>query len=159
MSVVRRLLALLLPLGVLAAAPAPASALSCVGPTAVLRDAEQIVTGRFVEIVDERVRVEVVEVWRGGPVAEQLWLDLDLIGWWDRDVAAGEPDPDRLWVLVPFEGAINPCTAFAPTTPGVGRFEPARVTQPVAATEARGGWWERLVRRLIAVWSAAAQGT
>ena len=85
-TAVRRLLAAALTTGLLAGLPVvvagPAAALSCVGPPAVLRGAEQVFTARIVEVdLDAgEVMVEVEDVWWGGPVAERLTLGLDLPG-------------------------------------------------------------------------------
>ena len=168
-TAVRRLLVAVIAGGLCAGLPVltagPAAALSCVAPATVLRGAEQVFTARFVSVdlaTDEAV-VEVEDVWGGGPVDDTLTLVLGLPGWWDGTVASGEPDTERLWVMAPVmergRPSVNPCTAWSPETPGVGRFEPATVTAPVALGTGPGssvaptGWWHSVIRRLLGLLS------
>jgi hypothetical protein len=165
-TVVRRLLVAALTacllVGLPVVAAGPAAALSCVGPSAVLRDAEQVFTARFVsvDLVTDEAVVAVEDVWWGGPVDDTLTLVLGLPGWWD---GSGDPDPERLWVMAPVmergRPSVNPCTAWSSETPGVGRFEPATVTAPVALGTGPGssveptGWWHSVIRRLLGLLS------
>lgn len=128
----RRVLPSLLVLAVVAAgagallAP-PASALSCIGPRLVLKDASVVYAGRVVDARDSRILVEVSEVWRGEAVAEQVWLRLDLESWFpwaDRDgrVPNGFTTA-RDWVFAPEDGSVSPCSAWPVAE--ASRFRPA----------------------------------
>ncbi|WP_300389624.1 hypothetical protein [uncultured Nocardioides sp.] len=165
-TAVRRLLVAVIAGGLCAGLPVltagPAAALSCVAPATVLRGAEQVFTARFVSVdlaTDEAV-VEVEDVWWGGPVDDTLTLVLGLPGWWDGTVASGEPDTEWLWVMAPVmergRPSVNPCTAWSPETPGVGRFDPGTVTPPTSAGTTTGTttgpitWWSALLAGLRA---------
>lgn len=145
----------------LAAAP-PAAALSCVPPAHVLRDAEQVFTGRIVEVEDGTAVVAVEEVWRGGPVEAETTVALGLPEWWGGDVAEGRPNTERLWVFAPYDergtATVNPCTAWDRGTPGVGRSEPDQVSAPVSSAVGTAGtdWWSRVVGAVRAGLPAAA---
>ena len=110
----------------------PAAALSCVGPQGVLERAATIYAGRIVTVSDDEVTVEVDEVWKGAPPPREVTFDVDLPQWWEADRTAEQKG--RV-VVVPVEGALNPCTVF----PLEGRdvaalrpFRPAHPEQPLA---------------------------
>ena len=109
---------------------APAQALSCVGPDDVIAEAEQVFTGRIVDASDGRLLLAVEEVWKGGPVEERVWMDVDLPGWsqWadgDGDVPDGYSSPHR-WVFAPYDASVGPCTAWrARPCPGPRPCAPA----------------------------------
>lgn len=112
------LLVAALPLALLTWGPAPtAHALSCVEPSVVLAEASQVYTGRVTDSRDGRIQVDVVEVWSGGPVAEQVWLDVELASWTGWAGPDGEI-PDGLttaeeWVFAPeVDGTVNPCVMW-----------------------------------------------
>ncbi len=120
------------PLVVGVAAAAPASALSCVGPQAVLERAETIYAGRIVASSDEEVTVEVDEVWRGATPSARVTFDIDLGEWWEPDRTGAEAG--RV-VVAPVEGALNPCTVFPLTGPeaaDVRAFRPATPASPAS---------------------------
>ena len=131
---------LVLPVGIGAAEPA--AALSCVRPEAVLKDATSIIAGRITGYRDHRILVAVDEIWRGDRVAEEIWLDVELEGWWPGIGRNGElPEdwaPKGQWVFAPKDGAVNPCTAWrldAFYTEHVQPFRPAEPLAPLASTE------------------------
>lgn len=117
-------------------AAAPAAALSCVGIEGVLRDAEQAYTGRIVDAQDGVLQVAVDEVWRGGPVEDRVWLEVQLAGWseWagpDGEVPDGYSSP-ATWLFAPDDGAVGPCTAWRTGSAYVDRHRPDRTEEPVA---------------------------
>lgn len=131
---------LVLPVGIGAAEPA--AALSCVGPEAVLKDASSIIAGRITGYRDHRLLVAVDEIWRGDRVAEEIWLDVELEGWWPGIGRNGElPEdwaPKGQWVFAPKDGAVNPCTAWrldAFQTEQIQPFRPAEPLAPLTGTE------------------------
>lgn len=121
------------------AAASPAGALSCVGPDMVLEGAAVIYTGKVVDARDGRVLVEVDEVWRGGPVEEEVWLEVQLQGWmqWtgpDRRIPDGF-STKRTWVFAPDGATIGPCTTWAMDSylsEYVDEHRPAEPEAPVA---------------------------
>lgn len=129
----------------LAVAP-PAGALSCVGPEEVLDDAEVLYTGSVVDARDGRVLVEVEEVWRGGPVEEQVWLRVDLEVWmpWagpDGRIPEGFATK-RTWVFAPDGARIGPCTTWvmdAYLRPYVDEHRPDQPDPPVPAAAETAG--------------------
>lgn len=119
-------------LGVLPAPPA--SALSCVEPRTVVTEAEVVYAGRVVDTRGSRILVEVSEVWRGGPVDAQVWLELDLESWFAWVDRSGHV-PDGFtttedWVFAPEGGGVSPCSAWPATQ--TRRLRPAEVGTPVA---------------------------
>lgn len=110
----------------------PASALSCVGPQAVLERAGTIYTGRILESSDDEVVVEVDEVWKGAVPPARATFDVDLPEWWEMEGTGGEAG--RV-VVAPVDGALNPCTVF-PLEGADGStlraFRPASPASPVA---------------------------
>lgn len=87
----RRLLIRLAAATLLAIAPVavagPAHALSCAGPGWINQpDARipHVVVGRIVDAQDQRLRIEVSEIWRRRRVPGHVWvrLDEDMIGWY-----------------------------------------------------------------------------
>ncbi len=161
---VRTLLRSLVPVVVLSGAvilSAPAAeALSCVGAERVVKDAGTAFTGKIVDAEDGRLVVAVEEVWKGGPVAAQVLLDVGLAGWsaWsggkDR-VPDGYSSP-QTWLFVP-DGdeqpmSVNPCTAYTLDHPGVAEQRPvvlptpqltavASKSDPAELTESANGRW------------------
>lgn len=120
----------------------PAAALSCVGPEAVLEDAESIIAGRITDYRDHRIRVAVEEIWRGERVAAEIWLDVELEMWWPGIGRRGElPEgwsPQGQWILAPKDGSVNPCTAWRPDpfyAEQVRAFRPADPAEPLAPSE------------------------
>ena len=114
---------------------APAQALSCVGPDDVIAEAEQVFTGRIVDASGGRLLIAVDEVWRGAPVEERVWMDVDLPGWseWtegDDQVADGYSSPDR-WAFAPYAASVGPCTAWRLDREIVRRMAPDRAATPV----------------------------
>lgn len=112
-----------------------AQALSCVGPDLVIAEADQVFTGRIVDAADGRLLLEVEEVWKGGPVEEKVWMDVDLPGWseWadgDGEVPDGYSSPDR-WVFAPYEASVGPCTAWRSNRELVRDHAPDRADAPV----------------------------
>lgn len=131
---------LALPVGI--GAGEPAAALSCVGPDAVLKDATSIIAGRITDYRDHRILVAVEEIWRGEPVAGEIWLDVELEMWWPGIGRGGElPDgwsPDGQWVFAPKDGAVNPCTAFrldAFLTEETRQYRPADPAEPLSPSD------------------------
>ena len=116
-------------------AAAPAHALSCVGPDDVIAEADQVFTGRIVDAADGRLLLAVEEVWKGAPVEERVWMDVDLPGWSEWAGPGGEvPDgyrsPDQ-WVFAPYDASVGPCTAWR-ADPGLVRAHaPDRPEAPV----------------------------
>lgn len=134
-------------LAVPVAVASPAGALSCVGPDMVLEDAAVIYTGRVVDARDGRVLVAVDEVWRGGPVEEEVWLKVQLQRWMQWAGPDGRiPDgfaAKRAWVFAPDGAAIGPCTTWAMDSylrEYVDEHRPAEPEAPVATDSgAEGG--------------------
>lgn len=97
---------------------APASALSCVEVSKVIADAQQVYAGRIIDARDGHVLVDVKEVWKGGPVEEEIWLGVEGAYWtpWTRD---GHEAPDgysspRTWVFAPLHpSVVGPCEAWS----------------------------------------------
>jgi hypothetical protein len=120
----------------------PAAALSCVGPDAVLKSAESIIAGRITDYRDHRIRVSVDEIWRGERVAEEIWLRVELEGWWPGIGRNGKlPEgwsPAGQWVFAPKDGAVNPCTAWRPDTfndQTITAFRPEEPAGPLKPSE------------------------
>lgn len=95
----------------------PAAALSCVGPPMVIADAVLVYAGRIVDARDNRILIDVTEVWKGGPVEEQVWLEVEAVGWtpWaDRggEIPDGYESPKK-WVFAPHDAAVGPCNAWS----------------------------------------------
>lgn len=114
-------------------AGSPASALSCVMPEAVLSQAPTIFTGRIVERDDEKVVIQVAEVWKGAPVPRRATYDVELAGWWD---ASMRKVPGHVRVFAPMEGRVGPCTSFAfrgPEAVDLLEFRPAAPAAPTSA--------------------------
>ena len=126
------------PMAVGVAAAAPASALSCVGPQAVLERAGTIYAGRIVESSDDEVTVEVDEVWKGAVPPARVTFDVDLPQWWEPD--RNRAEAGRV-VVAPVDGALNPCTVFplqgadASTLRAFRPASPASPASPVAPSE------------------------
>jgi hypothetical protein len=85
-------------------------------PEHVLQDAGQVFTGTITDARDGRIHVSVEEVWRGGPVEEQVWLTVELPGWttWagrDGEVPDGFSTP-RTWLFVADDSTTGPCTSW-----------------------------------------------
>jgi hypothetical protein len=120
----------------------PALALSCVGPDRVLDDADVVYTGRVVDSGDGRVLVEVEEVWRGGPVDEEVWLAVQLEGWTEWAGPDGRiPDgfsTSGTWVFAPDGADIGPCTAWALDSQLREHVEEHRPAQPDAPVDTSG---------------------
>lgn len=113
----------------------PASALSCVGPQAVLERAETIYAGRFLDSSDDEVTVEVDEVWKGAVPPARVTFDVDLPEWWEPDRTGA--DAGRV-VVAPVDGALNPCTVFpleGTDASAVRAFRPASPASPAALPE------------------------
>lgn len=129
------------------AVAAPAGALSCVGPDRVLTDAVVVYTGRVVDARDSRVLVQVEEVWRGGPVEEQVWLRVELEVWTEWAGPDGRiPDgfaTRSTWLFAPGERkTIGPCTSWAMDghlREYVDEHRPAEPEAPVAVSPGTGG--------------------
>jgi hypothetical protein len=114
----------------------PASALSCVMPSAVLDDAPVIFTGRIVERSHGQVVIDVDEVWKGD-VDARVTYDVDLLQWWDESLKK-VPGPPR--AFAPLHGKVGPCTAFAlrgPEADQVLTFRPASPAAPGGAEPVR----------------------
>lgn len=96
----------------------PAAALSCVEVSKVIADAEQVYAGRIIDGRDSRILVDVTEVWKGGPVEDEVWLDVDEEGWtsWvgdGRKIADGYASPET-WVFAPLDaGVVGACSAWS----------------------------------------------
>jgi hypothetical protein len=94
--------ALIVPLTILAS---PASALSCVPASDVLKDAEQVFTGRVTSVDDGFVHVKVDESWRGALPGDEIDLRVQLIEWtaWGSffDEQTPKLDTNAEWVFAP----------------------------------------------------------
>ncbi|HXH78611.1 hypothetical protein [Nocardioides sp.] len=105
------------------AAP-PAAAFSCAEATKVVARAERVYAGRIIDARDGRILVSVTEVWKGGPVEDEVWLRADVVEGtsWAGSVSGSEiPDgysSRGTWVFAPFWGAVGPCSAWF-YSPGV----------------------------------------
>lgn len=115
----------------------PAAALSCVPPGAVLADADRVLAGTILDADDNRILVGVTETWSGGPVAPQVWLDVDLVVWSSWAGRDGEiPDgftSHSTWVFAPDRhGSVNPCTSWPLSR--VAQHRPAEATRSPAAS-------------------------
>lgn len=82
----------------------PAAALSCVPAADVLKNAEQIFTGRVTSVDDGFVHVDVDESWRGPLPGEEIDMKVQLIEWtaWGRfDGSTPDYDTSDEWVFAP----------------------------------------------------------
>lgn len=122
---------------------APAYGLSCVDPGSLAQRATSVFTGTIIDARDGRLRVEVQEIWKGEPVGQNVWVDLDpsLQGWWDELPSHNFPQgysSTKPWVFMPRaeDGkamVVNTCTAGILSGPwSIGVERPDTVTQPVA---------------------------
>lgn len=121
---------------------APAAALSCVEVSEVLADADQVYAGRIIDARDSRILVDVTEVWKGGPVEEEVWLEVEVESWtsWagkGGEIADGYASPE-MWVFAPFDaGAVGPCSAWS-LDDGMRKYllshRPDQPQDPVART-------------------------
>ncbi|WP_182524412.1 hypothetical protein [Nocardioides dongkuii] len=112
----------------------PASALSCVDVSAVVADSKQVYAGRIIDARDSHVLVEVDEIWKGGPVEEQVWLEVHAEEWtsWAEDgdaIADGYSSPET-WVFASDgNGVTGACSAW-PLGQSQGRRTDARPHRP-----------------------------
>lgn len=118
----------------------PASALSCVGPEAVLRDAPSIIVGRITEWDEERVSIAVDEVWKGSPPPARVEYGVELAEWWEMD---GLVRPRVRTVFAPRDGALNPCTVFSLEGFQAEQVQAFRPESPAAPEPVDGGVGER----------------
>lgn len=97
----------------------PAHALSCVGPRDVTRDAAHVFTGTILDSADDRLLVDVGEIWAGGPVLNRVWLPIEaeMELWYPWATPDGTiPDgysSDRTWVLATDgDFTVGACSAW-----------------------------------------------
>ena len=94
----------------------PAAGLSCAQPSTVITRAEQVYTGEIIDAHDGSILVNVTEVWQGGPVEGQVWLEVDAQGWTSWAAHGGEiPDgyaSRTTWVFAPRDATVGPCSAW-----------------------------------------------
>ncbi len=99
----------------------PAHALSCVGIEEVAQDAEQVFTGRIIDTEGNQILVEVDHQRAGDPIADQVWLPVDLVGWISWPGVKGSDDMFGEHAAVP-EGAVSDTRwLFATTHDADGR--------------------------------------
>ena len=116
----------------------PAEALSCVGPSTVIADALQVYSGTIVDARDNHILVDVAEVWKGGPVEEEVWLAVEMVEWtsWvdgmNSEISDGYTSGET-WVFAPDgQGTVGPCSAWA-MGDGMRKYlTPFRPEQPKA---------------------------
>lgn len=135
-------------------ASSPALALSCVEPAMALQGASRVFTGTITDTRDHRIEVAVEEVWRGGPLAATVWLDVGLETWWEAAEGGDLPEgwsPEGTWVFAPDGNAANPCNTWRldDEAQGAALLEhrpdrPLAPTRDGAALAAAPTWRDRL---------------